>query len=239
MLRKTIISTFVLIGLGGLGVLADTTFADRTLLSFLKLGQQFEITNSGLEIEQQSDASNSSRKISILPTEGNLSTVETSSHEIPEHILYGQVFDLVVKFKKLVDEQRLTGEDISAFEKYFEKEMSLTEAQGEDLDKISAEYVQAVSLVDAQAEIEIEQLRQQHQAIADIDGQLIKPSSELLDLQEQRYKLAIQYRDRLRLFLGVEKFTHVDQFLKSRFANGFRSFTVAGSQDDGAEGGVK
>lgn len=56
------------------------------------------------------------------------------------------------------------------------------------------------------------------------DGQELPPPPQaLFDLQEKRNALALKYRDRLADRLGSKAFEQFDNFVKSKFAENFRS----------------
>jgi hypothetical protein len=157
--------------------------------------------------------------------------------EVPEYVVYDRMFILIEIFRKMAEEQASRGEEVTAFHGYFEREANLNDWQAKILRETSVEYAHAVEVVDSQAEIVIEELRKEYPAGSMPEGDLIKPSPELLRLQDQRNILALQYRDQLSDLLGHDKFEELNQFVRGRFASGFQVVPVSLGSDAKQQGG--
>lgn len=224
MRKKIIVPIIALIGLGSLGVMGSSGSLVETLLESVK---NIPIAKGFLsEVRDESEINQ--MKIQ--------ETGETLSTEIPEYILYDRMFSLILKFKKMAEEQAARDEAATAFHGYFAREASLDDLQAGILQETAADYVEAAGLVDSQAETIIEQLRMQN-PVAVSEGQFIQPSPELLQLQEQRNKLALHYRDQLQSLLGSDKFNELDNFVMGRFASGFQSLPLSSVQESKNAGG--
>ena len=141
----------------------------------------------------------------------------------------------VVKFREMAEEQASRGEEVTAFHGSFETEGNLNEWQTKILQETSAEYVNAVKIVDGRAEIVTEQLRLQYPLGSMPAGELIKPSPELLRLQDERNKLSLHYRDQLRVILGNDKFEELSKFVLGSFASRFKVMPAADGTVQGGQ----
>ena len=228
MKTKIIAPLLAFIGLGSLVVLGSSPDLVGNLLESAKVF--FSNTETKTQPKQP-------RQIIAKPLTQEQSTLNQSK-EIPDYILYEQVFSLVITFNDRAKSQEAKGEAVTQFSSYFKDEAKLTAQEDEFLTQTANNFKQDVQIVDAQAEIVIEQLRQQYPIGSLPEGQLIKPSPELLQLQEQRNKLALHYRDQLRVLLGDDKFNEFDRFVLGSFASGFRAMPVSSipnSKDQGEE----
>jgi len=141
-----------------------------------------------------------------------------SVSQIPNHILYDQVFRLVISFKRKAEIQQLQSERVTTFPGYFKEEARLTEQENKILQQVALEFLQEAQPVDDQAAVSIEQLRQ-----TSPDEQQISPPLQLTDLQQQRNALVLHYRDRLNQLLGSGRFGEFDNFVRGSFASGFQA----------------
>jgi len=209
MRKRFIYGSAAIVALSGLVVLGNSSDLVASFLQATREGQISEMLSP-----------ESGNKTQSLDSKNNTppETIGSPTTEIPEHILYDRVFRQVVEFKKMAEEQQAKGEPVTAFYGYIEREAGLNEVQTADLLTIATVYLKEVEAVDEQAKAEIEKLRLEHQASNAPKKQLIQPSTELRNLQEQRDSLALRHRDRLKEILGNEKFSDVDAFVKSNLA---------------------
>ncbi len=144
--------------------------------------------------------------------------------QIPSHILYDQLFRLVINFRKKAEEQRLTGESVTSLKDYFKDEAKLTDSQNQKLEQLAIEYLQEVEPIDRQARQIIDQLRRQFQDGWVNEGQQVPPPPiELAALQEQRNALAVSYQEKLQELFGKDDFESFDNFVRQNFAQNFQA----------------
>lgn len=233
------IELLALIGLGSLGVLGSSTNLAENFFKSVKNNPAVDVFLSKYRNGPEKSNAISQAMSQNIRTSGLESTKSPDSPltEIPEHVLYDRMFSLIVKFREMSEEQASRGEEVTPFHGYFEREANLNEWQAKILQETSLEYVNAVGIVDGQAEIIIEQLRLQYPVGSMPKGELIKPSPELLQLQKQRDKLALYYRDQVSILLGNEKFDELNKFVRGRYASSFQVLPVP-SVGDGKDKGV-
>lgn len=204
-MRRTSIRPIVaLIGLGSVAVLGSSTNVAESFFEYVKSNPasvMFWASPKDNLDENRVKQSVKAQKSDILDN----SDSNPTQTEIPEYVLYDRMFSLIGKVRIMADEKGSRGEEISQFDGYFQREANLNESEGEILQGVSVEYVQAVKIVDDQAETVIEVLRLQH-PVELLKGELIKPSAELMELQERRNELALHYRRQLSNLLEHNKF---------------------------------
>lgn len=219
------------------------------IVAFVSVALAFEgktqLTRKTLGLAQtnKSETILSAKQTTVFaPTPQRKSELTSASQKAevpPEYILYDQVFSLIVIFKKKAEEQEAKGEAVTQFRSYFKDEAKLTAQEDDFLTQTANNFNQEVRILDAQAEVIIEQLRQQFPIGSLPEGQLIQPSPELLQLQEQRNKLALHHRNQLRDLLGEDKFNEFDNFVKGKFASGFRAMPLSSLPNSQDQGGKK
>jgi hypothetical protein len=159
--------------------------------------------------------------------------------EIPEYVLYETVFQMVFSISNLAREQEANGEAVTVANTYFTDEAKLSQQDNDFLALTANSYNEEIKIIDAEAEVEIKLLQKQFLTKSDSDQPLIKPSAHLLELQEQRNKLALKYREQLGNLLGEEKFREFDRFVKKDFASGFKTLPLSPLPNADQEGGSK
>jgi hypothetical protein len=140
--------------------------------------------------------------------------------EVPENVLYDQMFRLIVEFKKKAEEQATKGEQITPLRDYFQREAQLSDEQTRILQDVAKKFVDEVSLIDAQAKVIIENIRAgvpRGQPIT--DKKILEPPVELRELQKKREELALQYRDHLRDLFGTEQFEKFQKFVQEKMSS--------------------
>jgi hypothetical protein len=238
MKRKLIVPILSLIGLMSFVVLGSSPDLVETILESAKDNPITRIfTQSKNQSESQKSEVKSSKK--VQRPEIVQKRMDEQQNEIPEYILYERVFRLAIEFDSLAKSQEAKGETVTQFRTYFKDEAKLTSQDDEFLLQTAKQYYQETQFVDAQAEVIIEQLRQQHPVGLLSEGELIKPSPELLQLQEQRNKLALLYRDKLKDLLGEANFNEFNSYVKGSFASGVKLMPVPTTQNTDNQEGEK
>lgn len=144
---------------------------------------------------------------------------------VPTHILYDQLFRVVIRFRRKAEVQRLTGKNVTSLPNYFKKKADLSDEQNQKITDIALEFMENVEDVDAQAMDVISQFRESYPDGDIYEGQEPPPPPplELLNLQNQRNRLALNYREKLSISLGRQAFESFDRFIHNEFAKGFQA----------------
>lgn len=150
--------------------------------------------------------------------------------EVPEYILYDQMFRLIVKFRKKAEEQEGKGEQALWFRDYFQKEANLSDGQTVILQDSALKFVAEVEVVDMQARVIVENIRAKIPKGQPItDKKVLEPPVELKALQKKREELALHYRDQLREQLGGEQFQNIENYVHQELTRSISGVRVDGS----------
>lgn len=170
---------------------------------------------------------NSSENQTVKTAKANFNSVNsapTSPSTIPNHVLYEQLFRMIVsvteraKFQEVFEPQQ---QNYLRF--YFKNKLQLTDEQNRGLEKTAYEFMDALEPIDAQAKDIISQSRTAFPEGRVPAGSTVpEPPIALADLQEKRNLLALQFRDQLQKELGETVFQQFDQFIEQDFASGFQ-----------------
>lgn len=237
MKRKVILGIFALICLSSLVVLGSSPGLVNRLLETVQNNPITRVFSSSADSKlEKSGFRNGKPGSERLLAPGSIVTEESA---IPDYVLYESVFRMVTMFDEQAKLQEAKGEVITEFRSYFKNEAKLTSQEDDLLMQTANNYLQDIQIIDAQAEIIIEQLRQQYSDNSMPADQLIQPTPELLQLQEQRNKLALHYKDQLRDLLGNDRFIEFDKFVQGRFASGFRAMPLSSISNNKTQGGAK
>ena len=234
--KKSIMAIIALIGLSSFVVLGNSSDFVSKILETVKNNPIANVFSSSSQNEsEKSSLRNGEHSERLLAPE---STVPEEP-VIPDYVLYESVFRMVIMFNEHAKLQEAKGEAVTEFRSYFKNEAKLTSQEDDLLTQTANNYAQDIKVIDAQAEIIIEQLRQQYPAGSISEDQLIQPTPELLQVQEQRNNLALHYKDQLRDLLGDDKFIVFDKFIQGRFASGFRAMPLSSIPNNQDQGGGK
>lgn len=149
---------------------------------------------------------------------------DDSGSSIPEYVLYESVFRLDLSFRRKALEQELTSQPITGFKTYFKDNAELTDVEDEALRQVAIEYLVEIQPIETQTNLIISQIREQFPDGLIQSGQEVPPPPPaLLLLQEQRNAAAISNWNKLSSRLSGKSFTSLDEFVKTGFADNFRS----------------
>lgn len=149
---------------------------------------------------------------------------------VPSYVLYDKLFRMIISFKKKTDSQEMSDEKVTGLKNYFKSRANLTEEENQILQNTALEFIQQVSPVDTEARNIIAQKR-----LSNPTGIVPKdelPPAELINLQEQRNALALQYRDRLKESLGSEVSAKFDRYIEGEFASHFEEIKLSSVKFD-------
>lgn len=145
------------------------------------------------------------------------------SPEIPQDVVYGQVFRHIKELLKKADDEERQGREGAHFRTLYKRMAKLNEQQSKLLDDVASETNAEIEKLNRRANHIIEKLRAQHP-----DGKLARgerppaPPAELAELSVKRRDLVLQARSRLHAAYGEEEFRRFDEFVQQRVKPGIR-----------------
>jgi len=169
------------------------------------------------------------------PREGQPAPPESA--EVPEHVLYGQVFRHVKELHRKASEEERQGRDGAQFRRLYRSMARLDDRQASLLDQIAAETNGEIEKLNARAVRIISEVRAKHP-----DGKLAPgeqppaPPAELSELSAQRRDLILRGRERLRSVFGEEEFQRFDRFVRENLKPGIRRLDNPGAAPRGPQG---
>lgn len=148
---------------------------------------------------------------------------QPESQEIPQYVVYGQVFRHIKELHRKADEEERQGRNGAQFRGLYKQMANLDDRQAGLLDQIAAETNGEMGKLNARAMQIIGEVRGQHP-----DGKLASgeqpptPPAELAELSAKRRDLILQARERLRSVFGEEEFQRFDKFVQEHLKPGIR-----------------
>ena len=230
MRKKILLPILTFIGLGSFVVLGSSPALVARFLESTLNSPIAKIFLSKDKNESEKTISRNNGKIQNADASPNGTLIRangTSATEVPEYILYDQMFRLIVRFKKLAEEQEAKGQQATPLHGYFEREAKLNDEQTRILQETAVGYVGEIELVDAQARVIIETIRStipRGQPLA--DKRVLEPPAELKELQKKREDLALRYRDHLRDLFGPEQFQNFQNFIQQNMKQSITAMPV-------------
>lgn len=169
------------------------------------------VTVSTTPIQQ---ASASAAQAQSQPTDAP-SQGQPRGGQVPQYIVYRQLFRHVVILRNKAAEEERQGRDGAALRTLYKRNAELNDAESAVLDQIAEDAERQVSELDAQARTIIAEARAQHPGGELQPGETLPPPpAELGALQEQRNAAVLQWRDRLRAAFGEDAFRRFDAFVQ-------------------------
>lgn len=137
--------------------------------------------------------------------------------DIPNHVLYDNLFRIVISLKKKADSEQTNSEKRIGLENYFKSRAGLNDVENQTLQSVALGYMQQVALLDSQAKAVIIQTRQANpNGVVPVNQ---PPPAELVNLQNQRNELALSYREHLKESMDADGFAKVEKFVSEDFAS--------------------
>jgi hypothetical protein len=152
------------------------------------------------------------------------------SQEVPQYVVYGQVFRHIKELHRKADEEERQGRDGAQFRGLYKQMAKLDDREAALLDQVAAETNGEIEKLNARAMKIIGDLRAQHP-----DGKLAPgeqppaPPAELAELSAQRRDLILQARERLRSVFGEGEFQRFDKFVQEHLKPGIRRLDNQGA----------
>ena len=167
---------------------------------------------------------------------GDLSSQPQESHDIPQYVVYSQVFRHIKELHKKADDEERQGRNGEQFRKLYQHMASLDDVQTTQLDQIATETNDEIEKLNVRAMQIIKDVRAKHP-----DGKLAQgelppaPPAELGELSAKRRDVILQARERIRSVFGEGEFQRFDKFLQERMKPAIRRLGNAGTQPAGAQ----
>jgi hypothetical protein len=140
---------------------------------------------------------------------------QAPSGQVPQYIVYRQLFRHVVILKQKAEEEERNGRDGGLLRSLYKRNAKLNDAEARTLEQIAEESDRQVSEFDERAKKIIAEARANHPGGELAPGETLPPPpTELGALQEQRNAAVLQARDKLRAIFGEEAFERFDKFVQ-------------------------
>lgn len=150
--------------------------------------------------------------------------------ELPEHIVYGQIFRHLKELHRKAEEEERQGRDAAHLRNLYKQMAKLDDRQAALLDDIAAETNREIEKLNKRAREIIGELRARHPEGKLAQGELPPaPPAELAELSAARRARLDEARERLRATFGEEGFTRFSEFVRQRVRPGIRRLGDAGA----------
>lgn len=156
------------------------------------------------------------------PSAGQLPP-QPESEEVPEDVVYGQVFRHLKELHEKAGDEERQGRDGAHLRKLYKEMAKLDEHQAARLDEVAAEVNNEIEKLNKRAMKIIGELRAKHP-----DGKLAPgeqppaPPAELAELSTKRRDRINEARERLRSVFGEDEFKRFNEFVRERVKPGIR-----------------
>jgi hypothetical protein len=135
--------------------------------------------------------------------------------QIPEFVIYRQMFRHIAFLKDKADEKEHRGEDGSSLRFYYKRQAQLDDRKAQALDQIASECNAAVEKLDKKAKKITDDFRAQHPGGKLAQGELPPaPPAELKSLWEARTNTILQAKEHLKVAFGEQDFQRFQDYLK-------------------------
>lgn len=147
----------------------------------------------------------------------------TESQDIPQYVVYSQVFRHIKELHRKADEEERQGRDGARFRKLYKQMAKLDDLQTSQLDRIATETAAEIEKLNTRANQIIKEIRAQHP-----DGKLAQgelpptPPAELGELSAKRRDVILQGRERIRAVFGEDEFQRFDKFVQEHLKPAIR-----------------
>lgn len=159
------------------------------------------------------------------------------SQDVPQYVLYSQVFRHIRELNKKANDEERQGRDGEHFRKLYKEMAKLDDLQTSQLDQIAAETNGEIEKLNIRAMEIIREIRAKHP-----DGKLAPgempptPPAELAELSAKRRDLILQARERLRAVYGEGEFQRFDNFVQERVKPAIRRLGNSEAAQGGPQG---
>jgi hypothetical protein len=132
----------------------------------------------------------------------------------PDYVVYRMLLHHVHLFNEKAEKAEQAGkhESARAYRSAFKNKAQINDEQTRTLHEIAEQCEWAVEEVDARAKIIINARREHRKRT----GEVLPPSEELQELQNERNAIILHHRDRLRQALGEQEWTRFQEFVRQQ-----------------------
>ncbi len=156
---------------------------------------------------------------------------QPESDEIPEHVVYGQIFRHLKELHEKADDEERQGRDGAHLRKLYKEMAKLDDRQAALLDEVAAEANGEIEKLNKRAMKIIGELRAKHPEGKLAPGeQPPAPPAELAELSAKRRNRIDEARERLRSAFGEEEFKRFNEFVRQRVKPGIRRLGNTGAR---------
>jgi hypothetical protein len=152
---------------------------------------------------------------------------EKISPEVPDAVIYRQMFRHAAALKEKADELERQGKDAKHLRGIFKRKADLSDEQAQAFDEISSQCALEIKAIDERAKPIIKAYREQYPNGQIPHGQLPQaPPVELQQMTKERNDLVLRKRDELRAAFGENEFKRFQEFVKNKVAPGVNSVSA-------------
>jgi hypothetical protein len=144
---------------------------------------------------------------------------QQASPEIPDFVIYRELFRHMQFLKQKAAEKEKKGEDGSSYRNFHKRQAKLDDRQAAALDRIASACEAKVEQLDKRAKEIINAARAEFPGGRIPEGQTPpEPPAELRTMQDERVGTIMKARDELRAALGEREFKRFDDYVRENIA---------------------
>ncbi len=134
-------------------------------------------------------------------------SAENSSPEVPDTVIYRQMFRHAAALKSKADELEREGKDAEHLRAFFKRKADLSDEQAQAFNKISSQCALEIKAIDERAKPIVKAYKEQYPNGQVPHGQLPQaPPAELQQMTKERNELVLRKRDELQAAFGENEF---------------------------------
>jgi hypothetical protein len=142
------------------------------------------------------------------------------SDEVPEHVMYGFMFQHITWLNKKAEELESQGQDASAYRLHYKNSANLTDKEAQMLDEVVRDTTQQVKTLDDEAQKIIQDVRSQTPDGKLEPGQSIpEPPAHLIAMQKQRDEVILAGIARLKGGFEQSRLLNFQGFVKQNIGS--------------------
>lgn len=144
---------------------------------------------------------------------------QQASPEIPDFVIYRELFRHIKFLKEKAAEKEKKGEDGSSYRNFHKRQAKLDDRQAAALDRVAAQAEAKVERLDKRAKEIINAARAEFPGGRIPEGQTPpEPPAELRAMQDERVGTLMKARDELRAAFGEREFRRFDDYVRENIA---------------------
>jgi len=140
---------------------------------------------------------------------------QSANDQIPETVIYRQLFRHLEFLKQKADEKDANGGDGQSLRSYYKRHAKLSDLQQRDLEEVAAECNREAEKLDKKAKKLTDDFRAKNPGGKLAEGELPPaPPAELAQLWNERNNVITQAREKLRATFGEQEFQRFNEYVK-------------------------